>query len=126
VKRFLLTTGALAAWLLAGHFGLLAILVYVWASAMSTTNTPKARSTEQRVNGLVSSVGAANTRVNNLSGQNVNGTSATAGLANGTIGGSSGQINTGGGTAHTHGPGSYAVNSGQHSHGPGSYSLPTV
>jgi hypothetical protein len=40
----------------------------------------------------------------------------TSGLPNGDISGSSGQINTGGGTAHTHGPGSYAVTDGMHNH----------
>lgn len=44
------------------------------------------------------------------------GDTGSAGLPNGTISGSSGQINTGGGTAHTHGPGSYAVTDGVHSH----------
>jgi hypothetical protein len=51
-------------------------------------------------------------RVNGLSNANT----STDGLANGTIGGSTGQINTGGGTAHTHGPGTLAVNSGLHDH----------
>lgn len=50
---------------------------------------------------------------------NVAGSSATAGLTNGTINGTSGGASAG--TAHTHGPGSYAVANGQHSHGPGSY-----
>jgi hypothetical protein len=44
------------------------------------------------------------------------GDTGSSGLPNGTISGSSGQINTGGGTAHTHGPGSYAVTNGNHSH----------
>jgi hypothetical protein len=40
----------------------------------------------------------------------------SSGLPNGTISGSSGQINTGGGTAHTHSGGSYAVTNGVHAH----------
>lgn len=127
MRKLLITAGAVAAWLLLGHLGLLAILIYVWVTAMSTTNTAKTRATETRVNGLVSSVGAANGRVNNLSGQNtssnglpdgtIGGHTDTAGLSNGQIGGSTGQINTGGGTAHTHSAGSLAVNDGTHQHG---------
>lgn len=95
--------------------------------ATAAATHAKAVSTENRVNKLVGDVSTANGRVNNLSGQNtstngladgtIGGHTDTAGLANGTIGGSTGQINTGGGTAHTHGPGSLAVNNGTHQHG---------
>jgi hypothetical protein len=44
------------------------------------------------------------------------GDTGSSGLPNGTISGSSGQINTGGGTAHTHSGGSYAVTNGVHNH----------
>jgi hypothetical protein len=51
VRRLLITIGAAAAWLLAGHLGLLAVLLYVWATALaSTTNTAKTRALEERVN----------------------------------------------------------------------------
>jgi hypothetical protein len=123
-----ITAGAAAAWLALGHIGLLAILVYVWATAMmATTSTAKARDTENRVDSLSAAAGKVAGRVNGLSGQNtsnaglpdgtIGGHTDTAGLADGTIGGSTGQINTGGGTAHTHGPGSLSVNNGRHEHG---------
>lgn len=54
MRKMLLTAGAAAAWLLAGHLGMLAVLAYVWGAAMTaTTNTAKTRAVEQRVNALV-------------------------------------------------------------------------
>jgi hypothetical protein len=106
-----------------------AALLLVFASMLATAAAThsKAVNTEQRVNNLVTSTGGINTRVSNLSGQStstnglanglINGHTDTAGLTDGTIGGSTGQINTGGGTAHTHGSGSLAVRNGQHEHG---------
>lgn len=127
LRRAILTLGAAATWLMLGHFGLLALLLYVWLSAMATTNTAKTRDLENRVGNLVAKTGSNNTRMNNLSGQNtstsglsngqINGHTDTASLSNGQISGSTGQINTGGGTAHTHGAGSLAVNDGTHQHG---------
>ena len=124
--RLWMTLGAVAAWLLLGHLGLLAILIYVWATAM-TANTAKTRDLKNRVDNLVTASGAANGRIGGLSGHNtttngltdgtINGHTDTASLTDGTISGSTGQINTGGGTAHTHGPGSLAVQNGQHQHG---------
>lgn len=61
-----MTLGALAAWFLLGHLGLIAVLVYVWITAMSTTNTAKARSTEHRVDGLVTAAANTNTSVAQL------------------------------------------------------------
>jgi len=125
--RLWMTAAAVAAYFLLGHLGLTAILAYVWITAMATGNTAKTRSTEQRVNDLVSASGTTNGRVNNLSGHNtatngltdgtINGHTDTASLSDGTINGSTGQINTGGGTAHTHGPGTLSVANGQHQHG---------
>jgi hypothetical protein len=60
VRKLAVTLGGAVAWLIGGHIGLLAILVYVWASAMaSTTNTAKTRAVEQRVNNLIVSTGAS-------------------------------------------------------------------
>ena len=65
MRKLAVTLGAVAAWMLGGHLGLLAILLYVWASAMaSTTNTAKARAVEQRVNNLVTTTGASSSRLN--------------------------------------------------------------
>jgi hypothetical protein len=129
LSRLLVTIGGAAAWLLLGHFGLLAVLVYVWASAMtSTTNTAKTRALEQRVNNLVSAGTGQNQRISNLSGAatgtglpagqptsgpSINSTS-TNGLSSPGITGTSGGASAG--TAHTHSAGSYVVGSGQHSH----------
>lgn len=128
MRKLALTLGALAAWLLAGHLGLLAILIYVWASAMTTANTAKTRNVEQRVNGLVTLSTRTNGRISNLSGQatgtglpagvptgppSINSTS-TNGLSSPGIIGTSGGASAG--TAHTHSAGSYVVGSGQHSH----------
>ena len=125
--RVWMTAAAVAAYFLLGHLGLLAVLIYVWATAMSATNTAKTRDLKNRVDNLVTASGAANGRIGNLSGHNtttngltdgtINGHTDSAGLTDGTISGSTGQINTGGGTAHTHGPGSLAVSNGQHQHG---------
>lgn len=51
----------------------------------------------------------------------VSGDSSTTGLPNGQISGTSGGASAG--TAHTHGPGSYAVTNGQHYHGAGTYEV---
>lgn len=67
MQRLLITAGAAAAWLLMGHLGLLAVLIYVWASAMATTaNTAKTRATEQRVNNLVSGQTSTNQAIRQL------------------------------------------------------------
>jgi hypothetical protein len=55
-RRVLLILGTVAAWFLPGHFAVLALLAMIWGTAMSTTNTAKARNTEQRVSGLVTAV----------------------------------------------------------------------
>ena len=58
MTRLALTAGAIGAWLLAGHLGLLAVLIYMWAAAMaSTTNTGKTRSVEERLNALIATYG---------------------------------------------------------------------
>jgi len=62
--RLMMTLGAAAAWLLLGHFGLLAVLAYVWVSAMSTTNTAKTRAVEQRVSNLVTTTGNSLAQLN--------------------------------------------------------------
>ena len=64
MRYLLLTIAMIAAWVLYWHIGLLAILLYVWAAAMtSTANTAKARTTEQRVNGVVTALGTTNGNV---------------------------------------------------------------
>jgi len=57
-RKLALAVTAVAAWVLPGHLSLLAILAAIAISAMTTTNTAKARATEQRVNGTVAMVGA--------------------------------------------------------------------
>ena len=134
--KLAMTGGAVIAWIAAGHIGMLAVIAYCWLTIVSSTNSAKAKTTEQRVNNLVPSVTqakttatTANTRVGNLSSANTttsglangntNGSSSSAGLTDGTINGTSGGASAG--TAHTHGPGSYAVTDGTHHH-----VLPTV
>ena len=79
MNKLLVTLGAAGAYFLMGHIGLLAILVYVWASAMaSTTNTAKTRAVETRVNNLVSSQTAQN--------QNISALQATVTALNAKIG----------------------------------------
>ena len=57
MRNLLLTIAAIAAWFLPAHVALLAILLYVWATAMaSTANTAKARAAEARVTALVTAV----------------------------------------------------------------------
>jgi hypothetical protein len=68
------------------------------------------------VNGTLNVGGSSSTGV-----PNPNSTS-TDGLTNGTINGTSGAASAG--TAHTHGPGSYAVNNGQHAHNLNSHAHP--
>lgn len=84
-------------------------------TANSTANT--ANSTANTANNRVGNLSGRSTSTNGLPDGTVNGYSSTEGLPDGTLTGSSGQINTGGGTAHTHGPGSYSVTNGQHRHG---------
>ncbi len=137
MKRLTVTLGAAAAWFLPGHIALLAVLLYVWASAMaSTTNTAKTRAVEQRVNSLVTAVGTTNTNVANLTSAISGQDTGNAGLPDGTINGTSGGPNPwgtadtsgqiGGASAHyhtyndlgghTHPSGSYAVANGNHDH----------
>ena len=135
-RKLLLTLGALAALVLYWHIGLLAILLYVWAAAMtSTANTAKARATEQRVAALVTAVGTTNGnvttnatnittqtgRVNNLSGQQT----TTNGLSNSNVSGTTDLCNgSGGGTGTTSSAGSPAhTHQYQHSHTAGSLGL---
>lgn len=122
-------TSALIAYFLGpGLWALAAIGLYLAITAMaSQPNTAKARSTENRLDNLVTTAGNTNARVTGLSGKNtstnglpdgtIGGHTDSAGLADGTINGSTGQINTGGGTAHTHGPGTLSVANGNHQHG---------
>jgi hypothetical protein len=135
VRWLVITAGSAAAWFLPGHFALLAVLVCIWASAVATTNTAKARTTEQRVNSVVAAQGVTNAsvttqsnRVDGLSGHATstgqppgqptgppsNNSTSTNGISSPGIVGTSGGASAG--TAHTHGPGSYVVGSGQHSH----------
>ena len=115
----------LGGWIaLSAGIGIAAILTAAMATAATTAS--KAANTEQRVNALVGSVGnlsGQNTSSNGLPDGGLNGHSELAGLLDGTINGSTGQINTGGGTAHTHGSGSLAVKNGQHYHTAGTYSV---
>lgn len=61
MHKVLVTLGAVAAWFLLGHFGLLAVLAYVWITAMtSTANTAKTRAVEQRVNAMAPTLGQVN------------------------------------------------------------------
>lgn len=92
------------------------------AGAQSTANTANstantANSTANTANNRVGNLSGRSTSTNGLADGTINGYSSTEGLPDGTLTGSSGQINTGGGTAHTHGPGSYSVTNGQHRHG---------
>jgi len=136
--KLAMTAGAGAAWILAGHIGLLAVIAYCWLTIVSSTNSAKAKNTEQRVNNLVPSVtlakttaNTANTRVGNLSSANTTtnglangnttGTSSSSGLTDGTINGNSGGASAG--TAHTHTSGSYAVANGTHTHSNGSFAV---
>lgn len=108
------------------HLGIAGILFAIAMMSMSSSST-KSKDNSQRIDGVVQANGTLNARVNNLSGHNtassglpdgtIGGHTDTAGLANGQINGSTGQINTGGGTAHTHGPGSLSVADGTHLHG---------
>ncbi len=114
MKPLLLTVGAAAAWILLGHIGLLAILLYVWATAMtSTTNTAKTRALEQRLNTLVTNVGGINqgsrgqtsafqdlSQTETGTSQDSGGTSATTSQANAVSSGTTGPASAG--TAHTH------------------------
>lgn len=77
--RLMMTVAALAAWLLAGHFGLFAILAYVWISAMATTNTSKTRDVENRVDAHTAAIGNLNKGVI----ANVGGTGQTVQLTGG-------------------------------------------
>ena len=86
--RVLLTAAAAAAWLAAGHLGLLAVLIYVWAAAMATaTNTAKTRSVEERLNALMSTYGTFPGNVTIGGTLTVNGSSISAPSAAATIGG---------------------------------------
>lgn len=137
MRYLLLTIAMIAAWVLYWHIGLLAILLYVWAAAMaSTANTAKARTTEQRVNGVVTALGTTNgnvttnatnitnttNRVNNLSGQQT----TQNGLSNSNVSGTTDVCNgSGGGTGTTSGPtaGTAHTHQYQHSHTAGSLGL---
>lgn len=71
MQKLLLTLGAIAAYFLLGHVGLLAILLYVWATAMtSTTNTAKTRALAAQHAALVTAVGTTNTNVTALQNGN--------------------------------------------------------
>jgi hypothetical protein len=66
MKKLALTVIAAVAWFLPAHLVILALLVFFWGTAMATTaNTAKARSTEARVNGVVTQLGVTNTNVSN-------------------------------------------------------------
>lgn len=58
--RLWMTIGAVAAWLLLGHLGLIAVLGYVWITAMSVTNTAKTRNVEDRVDAHTQAIGQLN------------------------------------------------------------------
>lgn len=75
--KLLMTGAAVAAWALLGHFGLIAILAYVWLTAMATTNTAKTRSTEQRVAAHTAAIG----NLNQGTFSNVNGFGGTVQLS---------------------------------------------
>ena len=64
MRYLLLTIGAIATWVLYWHIGLLAILIYIWAAAMtSTANTAKTRALAAQHAALVSSVATTNQNV---------------------------------------------------------------
>jgi hypothetical protein len=64
MKKLALTVATAVAWFLPAHLVILALLVFFWGTAMvSTTNTAKARLTEQRVNGVIVQQGITNTNV---------------------------------------------------------------
>ena len=70
MRNLLLTIGAIATWVLYWHIGLLAILIYIWAAAMtSTANTAKTRALAAQHAALVSSVATTN---QNLTATNTN------------------------------------------------------
>jgi hypothetical protein len=99
------------------------------AVAVQTKVTSKTQATEKRLNAAVAQLSTSNanlttligvlegiaTTSNGLSNGTINGHTDNAGLTDGTINGTSGGQSAG--TAHTHGPGSYAVTNGQHDHG---------
>ena len=127
MRNLLLTIGAIAAWVLYWHIGLAAVLLYVWAAAMSTAGTAKARSTATQHAALVSAVATTNqnlsattttannaqTAVTALQGGNTGfantlgyGPTSTANIGITSGPSDTGFFNTGGasaGTAHTHG-----------------------
>jgi len=137
MRYLLLTIAMIAAWVLYWHIGLLAILLYVWAAAMtSTANTAKARTTEQRVNGVVTALGTTNTNVTNVTNtanntntrvSNLSGQQTTQnGLSNSNVSGTTDLCNgSGGGTGTTSGPstGTAHTHQYQHSHTQGSLGL---
>ena len=66
MKKIMLTAVTVVAWFLPGHLALLALLVLVWGSAMvSTANTAKARSTEDRLAAQVTATAPAVNLVTN-------------------------------------------------------------
>jgi hypothetical protein len=59
-RRILLTVMTAAAWFLPGHLAILALLVFIWGSAMaSTTNSAKTRAVEQRLNAHITATAPA-------------------------------------------------------------------
>lgn len=109
MRRLILTVAAVAVWALGGHFGLLAILLYVWLSAMTTANTAKTRATEDRVSALVTAQGQLHSQQGSTSPfQNLSQTSTGTAqpLAGSVDSGLPNNNTTSGasaGTAHTHG-----------------------
>lgn len=60
MRKLLLTVAAAVLWFLPAHFALLALLVFVWGSAMATTtNTAKARGTEARLTAHIAATAPA-------------------------------------------------------------------
>lgn len=124
MRRIIITAAVLVLAFIPGHLAFLCVLAFIWALAMSTTNTPKARGTETRVSGLENqtaanstSITTQTTRVNNLSGRatstglpagqptsnpnlNIGGGSHTSTSSSYPTGATSGQ--QGSGTSHYH------------------------
>ena len=91
IRRLALTAAAVAAWFLPLHIALLALLLYVWASAMaSTANTAKTRAVEARVAALVSSAATTNQNVatvtTNLAATTTTANNTAATVASGSTG----------------------------------------
>jgi hypothetical protein len=59
MRKTAITIAALACYLVPAHFALLALLVFIWGSAMSTTNSAKTRAVEARLNAHITATAPA-------------------------------------------------------------------